>query len=74
MTMDAEMLPLCPHCGVPLSSEAQHAYGYCSPKCRDKHTQEMQNKKNVEYECGVLMRQYEQQKAVGRWRKKRRKR
>lgn len=59
--MNDGQLHVCPHCGTLLTTEAQVVYGYCKPKCRDKHQQELRDKKRIEYEAGVLMRQWDEQ-------------
>jgi hypothetical protein len=66
--MSDEQLHVCPHCGTLLETAAQVTYGYCKPKCRDKHKQEVRDKKKIEREAKLLIRQWEEQ--AGKNRKK----
>lgn len=59
--MKDEETPLCPNCGKPLDSDGKRVFGYCSPKCRDKHAQEVRDGRKISREAAVLIRQYEQQ-------------
>ena len=54
-------LHVCPHCGKLLKTAEQVTFGFCKPKCRDKHEQEVRDYSKIAREVRTLMRQYEEQ-------------